>query len=240
MPPRTTSLRVALIGDFNPGVVAHQAVPRALARAGVDLGATVDAVWRHTTTLASDAAESLAGFDGVWFVPATPYANTEGALEAIRHARQSGLPLLGTCGGFQHVMLEYTRHVLGLSDAAHAELDPAAADPVIAPLHCSLVERSGTVRLLPGTRIARAYGLERIQEEYHCSYGLAPRLVPLLQRGPLRITARDVSGDVRAVELDDHPFFMATLFQSERRALRAETPPVVHAFVAAMIGLRTE
>jgi CTP synthase (UTP-ammonia lyase) len=236
MPPRTSSLRVALIGDFNPGVIAHQAVPRALARAGVDLGTTVDAVWRHTATLGGHPAESLAGFDGVWFVPATPYANVEGVLEAIRHARETRRPLLGTCGGFQHVMLEYARNVLGIAHAAHAELDPGAADPVIAALQCSLVERAGTVRLLPDTRIARAYGTERIEEEYHCSYGLAPRLVRLLLHGPLHMTAWDPAGDVRAVELDDHPFFVATLFQSERRALRGETPPVVRAFVAAMMG----
>jgi Glutamine amidotransferase class-I len=79
-----------------------------------------------------------------------------GALLAIRYAREHRVPFLGTCGGFQHAVLEYARDVLGWADAEHAETAPGASRAVISPLACALVEALGTIRLVPGTRIAPA------------------------------------------------------------------------------------
>lgn len=63
--------------------------------------------------------------------------NTQGALSTIRFAREQKLPFLGTCGGFQHALLEYARNALGIVDAAHAEIDPEGTQVLIAPLKCS-------------------------------------------------------------------------------------------------------
>lgn len=227
-------VRIALIGDRDPSVVAHRAVPAALALAARDIGVTATAVWHHTTSLSTDGLDAvLEECDGIWAVPATPYTNTEGAIAAIRFARERRVPFLGTCGGFQHAMIEYARSVLGERDAAHAELDPSASDPVIAPLTCSLVEVTGSIRLSPGTRIHTAYGVDEIIEGYHCRYGVSPRFASRLARGPLHVTARDPAGDVRAVELHGHPFFVGTLFQPERAALEGRVPALVHAFLEA-------
>jgi CTP synthase (UTP-ammonia lyase) len=92
-------VRVALIGDFNASVTAHQAIPQALLLAGEDAGLTVEGLWSHTSLL-SDPAAQLEDFDGIWCVPASPYANTEGALDAIRFARESKKPYLGTWADF--------------------------------------------------------------------------------------------------------------------------------------------
>jgi CTP synthase (UTP-ammonia lyase) len=200
---------------------------------------TAECRWLHTSQL-RPIERTLDGVDALWCVPASPYADTDAALDAIRHARETGLPFLGTCGGFQHAVLEYARNVLGLESAAHAELSPAATEPVIAPLACSLVERTASIAFLPGSRTARAYGTLETREEYHCRYGLATHFEPMLRSGPLRITGRDAAGEARVVELDGHPFFVATLFQSERRALRGETPPLVRAFIEAARGPRSE
>jgi CTP synthase (UTP-ammonia lyase) len=226
------SMRIALVGDFNPGVIAHQAIPRAIALAAKSVGDTVEGVWTGTAQITSAAV--LDGFDGIWCVPASPYASMNGALTAIRLARETGRPFLGTCGGFQHAIVEYARHVLGWADADHAETSPDAARAVIVPLACSLVEVSATVGFSPGSRLANAYGDVVAQEGYHCNYGLAPRFAAELTRGPLRATCHDAAGDVRGVELAGHPFFVATLFQPERAALRGEVPPIVRAFVEAM------
>jgi CTP synthase (UTP-ammonia lyase) len=226
-------VRIALIGDHQPAVTAHRAIPRAIECAAADLGIEATADWLHSTTLRDHLDNGFAGYTALWCVPGSPYADTEAVLDSIQWAREGGTPFLGSCGGFQHAMLEYARNVLGMSDAAHAELDPEANDPVIAPLSCALVEQCGRITLLPGTRIADAYGALDIAEEYHCSYGVAPRLAQRLNGASLRVSARDDSGEVRAVELEGHRFFAATLFQSERRALRGATPPLVRAFVAA-------
>ena len=130
--------------------------------------------------------------------------------------------------------MEYARNVLGLSEADHSENNPAASMPVIAALECALVEKSAQVVLSAGL-IRTAYSdATEIEEGYHCSYGFNPAYFDLLfANGDLRATAHDLEGAVRGVELRGHPFFVATLFQSERRALRAEMPPLVEAFIAA-------
>jgi len=104
---------------------------------------------------------------------------------------------------------------------------------LITPLSCALVEQVGAVSVAAGSRLAAAYGATTVFEEYHCRYGLAPRHERLLDGGPLRIVGRGGEGEVRAVEIDGHPFFVATLFQPEREALKEKTPPLVRAFIEA-------
>lgn len=230
-------LRVALIGDYNPQAIAHRAIPEALRLAGEATRRQVEGVWMHTESITNPGTNpgaQFADFDGIWCVPASPYANMEGALGAIRFARESQRPFLGTCGGFQHAVIEYARNVCGLSEADHAETNPASPFRLISPLSCSLVEKTAEIFLAEQGLVRNAYGVDRITEGYHCSYGLNPEYTSLLFRNGLRATAHDASGEVRAMELSTHPFFVATLFQPERRALGGETPPLVGAFVAAL------
>lgn len=227
----TRSLRVALVGDYDPAVTAHRAIPRALALAAELLGIDVEPYWLPTDAV--DAEDPLAEADALWCVPASPYRSEDGALRAIRAARESALPFLGTCAGFQHAILEYARSVLGWSDAAHAETAPDAARPVVTPLACALVEATDVVRFAPGSRLAAVYGALESCEGYRCSYGVNPAMARELTAGPLRATATDATGEVRAVELDGHPFFIATLFQPERVALSGKAPPLAVALLRA-------
>jgi CTP synthase (UTP-ammonia lyase) len=228
-----TTVRIALVGDYHPKVTAHQAIPQALALAGETLGLVVEHRWMPTDAIFTGPPTQFDEFDGTWCVPASPYKSEAGALRAIRASREDRRPFLGTCGGFQHALLEYARHVAGIPDAAHAENDPAASVPVVAPLACSLVEATGLVTLEPGTRVARAYGESPARETYHCRYGLNPHYASILLGGALRVTGRDADGEVRAIELEGHPFFIATLFQPERAALHGRPHPLINAFVAA-------
>ena len=221
--------RVGLIGDYNDSIVAHRAIPLAL-RAS-PRAAQIDFEWIASD--APDLARRITDCDGLWCVPGSPYRSMHGALAAIGFARAQNLPFLGTCGGFQHAIIEYARSVLGWQDADHAETAHDAARAVISPLSCGLVEVTAALRLLPGSRIAAAYAREKVSEGYHCNYGLNPAFGAALLAGPLRASAVDAAGEVRAVELDAHPFFVATLFQPERAALRGEPAPLVNAFVEA-------
>lgn len=188
--------------------------------------------WVPTQEITSSAR--VAAYNGLWCVPASPYRNMDGALLAIAYARENRIPFLGTCGGFQHAVIDYARNVLGWQDADHAETAPDTQRAVIPPLECALVETTAAVRLLPGTRIAAAYGSTQTTEGYRCRYGLNGEFRVALLTGPLRASAEDERGDVRAVELDGHPFFVATLFQPERAALAEQAAPLVKAFVAAV------
>ncbi len=226
-------LHLALIGDYNPDVIAHQAIPVALQLAAEALGLKVDLQW-----VATDSVTPLEGFDGFWCVPASPYRDTEGAVQAIRFAREQQRPFLGTCGGFQHAVLEYARNVLGWADAEHGELAPQSKRAVIAPLSCALVEATDRVRLVPYTRIAEAYARLDVQEGYRCRYGINPQFLDALLEGDLIAGGHDSAGDLRAVELLGHPFFVATLFQPERAALEGITPPLVIALLKACQAAR--
>lgn len=229
-------IRIALVGDFDTTVPAHQAIPPALQLAAHVLDAEVEATWLGTDGI--HGPDDLRGFGGIWCVPASPYRSMDGALLAISHARETGVPFLGTCGGFQHAVIEYARHVLGWHDAEHAETAPQAERAVIAPLACALVETWAEVHFVPGTRLAAAYGEPSSNEGYRCRFGLNPRFAEELTRGPLRVAAHDEDGEVRAVELDGHPFFVATLFQPERAALQGHCPPLAKAFVQAAMSQR--
>ncbi len=227
------SVTIGLVGDYAESVPAHRAIPIALRFAAETSGTAVEFEWIPTQEIAS--AARVCRFSGLWCVPASPYRSMDGALLAIQYARESATPFLGTCGGFQHALVEYARHVLGWADADHAETAPHSSRLVISPLACVLVEATGRLQLVPGSRIAAAYGTEEATEGYHCRYGLNPQLQAQLVSGPLRATASDDSGEVRAVELDGHPFFVATLFQPERAALKGEAAPLVGAFVRACV-----
>lgn len=229
----TPAARLALVGDYNSTVTAHQAIPLAIDLTSSYLNVPVAAEWVPTASISS-AARDLAPYSGVWCVPASPYQNAEGALDAIQWARERKVPFLGTCGGFQHALIEYARNELRMADVAHAEENPGDANPLIALLACSLVEAQGEVLLTPGSRLHRSYGTLRIREGYRCNYGPNPEREASLFAGKLRVTARDEAGEVRGGELDDHPFFVGVLFQPERRALKHELPPLVRDFVAAI------
>lgn len=227
--------RVALIGDYNPTVIAHQAIPLALERAGREAGGTLTWTWIDTASIGSDVSAQLAGYAGIWCVPASPYMNAAGAIAAIRYAREHHRPFLGTCGGFQHAMLEYAEACWGLAHPANAEVDPTAADPVIVPLSCGLVEVTDVVRFVRGSRLRNIYGRDEAAEGYHCRYGLSRQYTSHLADGPLQISARDTAGEIRAVELDGHPFYFGTLYQPERSALAGRSHPLIAAFAAAVM-----
>jgi CTP synthase (UTP-ammonia lyase) len=230
---------IGLVGDRRASVPAHAAIPLAFERIAAAFARPVTGRW-----IASEAAESstaLTGLHGVWCVPGGPYNSLAGALAAIRFARENRVPFLGTCAGFQHAVLEYARNALGWTHATHAEAESEASETsgataVITPLSCGVLAGEGAIRLVPGSRLATAYGADVAREEYLCSYGVNPEFRAALAGGPLREAATDAQGDLRAVELRDHPFFVATLFQPERAALKDRPAPLVEAFVRACAG----
>jgi CTP synthase (UTP-ammonia lyase) len=229
------SLSIALVGDFQPDVPAHQGIPLALALAGKAIGVRIEHRWVGTETI-DDAARVLAGMHGAWCVPASPYRSMDGALRAIRHAREAKVPFLGTCGGFQHAVIEFARNVMHVADADHAETNAASPNVVITALACKLYGDDGHIQLRDGSQVAAMYGARDTTEQYFCGYGIAPAFQSALNAAGFRIAGTDDDGAPRVLELDHHPFYVATLFQPERAALRGVTPPIVTGFVKAALG----
>jgi CTP synthase (UTP-ammonia lyase) len=209
--------RIAVIGDYREDHETHPATTAAIS----GLGATP--VW-----IGTDAYSGIDGFDGVWIAPGSPYRDPEAAFEAIRAARTTDTPLIGTCAGFQHMVIEYARNVLGVADAQHGEYDPDATHLFITGLACSLAGLEMKVHLVAGTRASIAYGCEVASERYYCNFGLNPSVLPDLVAAGLVVGGVDQDGEVRIVEVIDARFFVGTLFVPQ-------VSPGVHPLVAAFV-----
>jgi CTP synthase (UTP-ammonia lyase) len=226
-------ISIALVGDRSPAVRAHSRVPAILDALREEQQIDLDAYWVPTPDATDPAA--LARFGGIWLVPGSPYRSEEGAITAVRTARTEGIPFLGTCGGFQHAMLEFARDVCGFAEARHAE-NSAGAGALITELSCSLVGHEGAINLTPGSRIERLLGTARTVERYHCAYGVSPAYIDLLAAHGMLFSGHDDSGDVRVAELPEHPFFLATLFQPELHPDGVH--PVIRGFAQAVLSAR--
>jgi CTP synthase (UTP-ammonia lyase) len=229
--------RIALVGDRSANVRAHARIPGLIDSLLSRESIALDPYWIATP----DAIDcDLTGFDAIWVVPGSPYASAAGAIAAVRTARERGIPFLGTCGGFQHALLEYARDVCGLPAVENAEVTPDASECLIVALECSLMGHEEAVMIVPGTLAAQISGPGRRTERYHCSYGLNPDYLEVLTGSGLRFSGFDDSGQVRIVELPGHPFYIGTLFQPELLGDGTQPHPIIRAFAAAAAAKAAE
>lgn len=227
--------RIALVGDYDPTVTAHVAIPEAIGLAADVVGAAFECVWLETVDITQVPEALLGDISAVWAVPASPYENEDGVIEVIRYAREAGVPFLGTCGGYQHAVLEFARNVLGFVSAGNAEVDPDSEMPVINALTCALVEAQAEVHFTPGSVMESIYGRSDAFEGYRCSYGVEATYLPIFEGSALAFTGFDEDGDPRAFELSGHRFFIGTAFQPERSASTGEAHPIITEFAAAAL-----
>ena len=228
-----SQIRVAIVGDYSPTFVPHLKTNEALEQMHAALAININSEWVPTAELDLDCDTRLSDYDAVWISPGSPYKSMRGALNAIRHSRETGLPLLGTCGGCQHVAIEFAHNVLGIVDAQHAESDPYASALIITPLSCSLKGLAMEVLIDPESRVAEIYGATRVAEEYYCNFGLNPEYEDKLHDAGLRIVGKDANGEARILTVREHPFFIATLFLPQLRSTRERPHPIIAAFAHA-------
>jgi CTP synthase (UTP-ammonia lyase) len=228
---RDSLVRIAVVGEYDPAFEPHQAVDANVAQVAAALGIDVHATWISTSTIAAEGTAQLASFDAIWISPGSPYRDINGALVAIRYARERDVPLLATCGGFQHLVLEFGRHVMGLVDAEHEETAPSADRLLVTALTCSVAGETMDVTLDGASRVAGWYGTTRVAERYYCRYGLNPEYEAEVEEAGLRVVGWDEGGDARVVDIPSHPFFIGTLFVP----LPSPDPDTPHALVTAFI-----
>jgi len=226
------ALTVAVVGDFDPTFTPHLATNEAVPHSAKQLRVEAEVVWLPTEPLEGDLAPVVAA-DAVWCAPGSPYRSLDGALRALRFAREHGVATLGTCGGCQHMIIEYARNVLGFADAHHAEYDPYQSTLFVTELSCSLVGRTMPVNLTPGSRAATLYGAERVEEQYYCNFGLNREHQESLVAGGFLVVGVDDDGEARVLELPDHPFYLATLFVPQTRSRPERPHPLVTALLQA-------
>ena len=224
---------LGIVGDYDDTFVPHVKTDDAVRHAAQALGLPLDSSSIPTEECDADAARRLAGCHAVCISPGSPYKSMAGALDAIRVCRTGGIPLLATCGGCQHVIIEYARSVLGYADAEHAENDPYASTLFVTPLSCSLVGKTMAVTLDAGSRIAEIYGRTQVEEQYYCNFGLNPAYERTVHDGGLRVVGRDADAEPRIFTIPAHPFFIATLFVPSLTSSPEHPHPVITALLRA-------
>jgi CTP synthase (UTP-ammonia lyase) len=225
-------IRAGIIGDFDKSYIHHINTNNALHHAAQSLMVSIEITWLPTDKI---QREDLTQFDLLWCAPGSPYVSMNGALTAIRFAREHNVPFIGTCGGFQHTVIEYARNVLEITDAEHAENNPGSKNLFITPLLCSVKGQSLDVILEESSLAFKSYyNKQTVKEEYHCNYGLNDEYRYALTQSGLEISGIDNSNEARILELPANDFFIATLFLPQ--SLSTETNPhslIIHLLMAA-------
>lgn len=229
-------LRIGVIGERDPANETHRTLDDALRHSSASLGTGAMARWVGTQEVADEGKGALGPFDCLFIAPGSPYRSLDGALSAIAFAREEGVPVLGTCAGFQHMVIELARDLAGFPDAHHAEVDPTGPTLVIVASACSLWGETMPVQLVPGTKVAKAYGTLSATEKYYCRFELNASYLQDLQRVGMAVTGTGPDGEARVIELTGHPFFMGTLFVPHVASTPDHAHPVVTALLAAALG----
>jgi CTP synthase (UTP-ammonia lyase) len=228
---------LVILGEYNPDSETHRATDTAIRHSLVGLKAELVGSWISTATIKE--ADILQAH-GLWIAPGSPYRDLSRVLQAIRLARENLVPCLGTCGGFQHMVLEFARNVLGFADAKHAEYDPHASRLFISPLSCPVLGMELRIRLQPHTTVHTLYGRDEVVERYYCTFGVNPEYSDTLAGNrDLVISGRDSHGEIRIIEMLHHPFFVGTLFVPQTQSRELMPHPLVSGFLQAVLRHRT-
>jgi len=222
---------IAVVGDYGAERPTHKATQQALEHA---VQPPLRFEWLASERAAETDDAELASYAGLLIAPGSPYRSMDGALKAIRVAREQGVPLLGTCGGFQHVAVEFARDVLGIEEADHEESNPGASELAVVRLPVSLADHEHEVFFAPGSRVAAIYEASAAVEPFFCSFGLNPEYQARVEEKGLAVSGTGAGGAARVFELPEHSFFIATLYVPQARYKADDPHPLVTAFVAAV------
>ncbi|MHB8637907.1 MAG: CTP synthase [Fimbriimonadaceae bacterium] len=246
----STRCVVAVVGKYTSNGDAYKSINEALIHAGIPNECGVDVRWIESDTLeaAADPTALLAGIDALVVGPGFGLRGIEGKIEAIRYARETGLPFLGICLGLQMAVIEFARNVCGLAGSNSEEMDPNPAYPVIhlLPEQRTVTDKGASMRLgaypcnlVQGSLAQRLYGDARITERHRHRYEVNNDFREKLSEHGMIISG--VSPDYRLVEmieLPDHPFFVGTQAHPEFRSRPNRPHPLFQGLVTAAVQRR--
>lgn len=206
-------MKIAIIGEFDKDFRPHVATNEAIEHSRKIVACDFVAEWVSTEYVETNFEEVLKTYKGFWIAPGSPYKSMKGAIKLIQHTRLKKIPTIGTCGGFQHMVIEFARNVLNVKEAEHAEYNPYASKLVVNPLSCDLKGEPLEIEIID--KKSKTYDIYKsvlIKEKYYCNFGLNPEYQTQFDENGFKIVGSDKHKEARIVELENHPFFIATLF----------------------------
>lgn len=241
----TKDVSIALVGKYNELPDAYKSIYEAFVHAGAVNECKVRVVPIHSEALIDHVAEKLAGFDGVLVAPGFGERGILGKIKAIQYVRENGIPFFGICLGMQCAVVEYSKNVLGLVDAASTEVNPSTAHPVINLMEDqkSITHKGGTMRLgayncklVKPSMAYKIYGKINIEERHRHRYEFNSDYQAKLEEAGLKATGVNPdNGLVEIVELPSHPFFIGVQFHPELKSTVENPHPIFVNFVSAAL-----
>ena len=223
-------MKLAIIAEYDKNFEPHVQTDAAIGHSAAALDLEVAFEWLSTS---DPRVEHLEEFDALWFAPGSPYRDMQRTLAAIQYARTNHIPTLGTCGGFQHMVIEVARNILGIAGAQHEEYDPYASKLIVSKLACSLKGREMQITLTPGSITSNAYGLTSVTERYYCDFGINPKFLDQLSQAGFVVVGTDEDRNCRVMEIPQHPFFVGTLFVPQAKSTAQCAHPLINEFFLA-------
>ncbi|OYR76402.1 CTP synthase [Halorubrum ezzemoulense] len=240
---RDEEIDVALVGKYALED-AYMSIHEALKHAGIQTGTEVNVLWVDADETQAEHEKRLAEADAVVVPGGFGSRGTDGKIEAIRYARENGVPFLGLCLGFQMAVVEHARNTLGLDGAHSAEIDPDTPHPVIdlLPEQYETEDMGGTMRLgahetdiEPDTLAARVYDADACTERHRHRYEVNPEYIDDLEADGLVFSGR-ADNRMEILERPDHPFFFGTQAHPEFRSRPDRASPPFVSLVEAALG----
>lgn len=242
---------IALVGKYVELQDAYKSILESFVHAGAANECRVNV---HTIQSeyveASNVEEKVGGMDAILVAPGFGERGLEGKIQAIKYAREHNVPFFGICLGMQMCVVEFARDVLGLKDAASAEMNPSTPDPVIDLMEDqkSTTIKGGTMRLgaydcqLDKNSLAyEIYGKELISERHRHRYEFNGHYLTRMEAAGLKASGRNPeTGLVEIVEIPTHPFFIGVQFHPELKSTPEVPQPIFVAFVKAALDYRRQ
>jgi CTP synthase len=238
-------VRIAIVGKYTDYVDSYKSVQEAVIHGGIANDVGVDISWVSSDDFTDRAAAKaiLDRHDGLLVPGGFGVRGVEGMVEAIRYAREAGVPFFGICLGMQTAIIEFARNVCGLDDSHSSEFAPECDNPVISLMESQqhVTDMGGTMRLgaypcrlARGSRAAEVYGVAEVSERHRHRYEVSNQYRDLFVQHGMRLSGLSPDGQlVEVVELPEHPYFIGCQFHPELQSRPTRPHPLFAGFVAA-------
>ena len=243
---------IGLVGKYVELQDSYKSILESFIHAGASNEVRVNVRFIHSEHISKkNIAKELHGLDGILVAPGFGERGIEGKIEAVRHARENGIPFLGICLGMQMAVIEYARNVLGLAKANSTEMDGSTPDPVISLMEeqKSITNKGGTMRLgawdchlIDGTLVQKIYkGAKDISERHRHRYEFNNDYKKQLEDAGLKASGiNKETGLVEIVELPSHPWFIGVQYHPEYKSTVANPHPLFVGLVKAALKHKKE
>ena len=242
----TSEIEIGLIGKYVELHDSYKSITEAFIHAGSSNETKVKVRWIHSESLTPKNFEKkLEGLNGILVAPGFGDRGIEGKIKAVKYARENNIPFFGICLGMQMAVIEFSRNVLGMSDAFSTEMKKNCKSPVINLMESQkeVTEKGGTMRLGAwDCRVAKnsktydAYQSEQISERHRHRYEFNNEYLEAIENAGMKATGiNPKTGLVEVVELPNHPWFVGVQYHPEYKSTVLNPHPLFVDFIKAAL-----